>query len=109
MATEKGYVNSVSWFRTRPPFYQRMVQTEREIMFLEQKPKAVVQTSAFEQMKKDLAPVADEAEKEEIGKPSLLITKEEGCEPPKKLEYKADPPIEELCSAPLPTVTGPEK
>lgn len=101
MATKKGYVNGVSWFRTHPPFYQRMVQTEREIMFLEQKPNPIVQTSAFEQMKKDLAPVAAKAEKEEIGKPSLLITKEEGCEPPKKLEYKPDQPIEELCSSPL--------
>ncbi len=104
MATKKGYVNGVSWFRTHPPFYQRMVQTEREIMFLEQKPNAIVQTSAFEQMKKDLAPVAAKAEKEEIGKPSLLITKEEGCEPPKKLEYRPDQSIEELCSS-LPRIT----
>ncbi|HEV2521391.1 MAG TPA: M48 family metalloprotease [Candidatus Acidoferrales bacterium] len=105
MATKKGYVNSVSWFRTHPPFYQRMVQTQREIMYLEQKPNAIVQTSAFEQMKKDLVPVTAKAEKEEIGKPSLLITKEEGCEPPKKLEYKPDQPIEELCSS-LPQLTG---
>ena len=42
----------VSWFRTHPPFYQRMVQSEREIMYLEQKPEAITQTSAFEQMKK---------------------------------------------------------
>jgi hypothetical protein len=81
-----------------------MVQTEREITFLEQKPDAIVQTSAFEQMKKDLAPVAAKAEKEEIGKPSLLITKEEGCEPPKKLEYKPGQPIEDLCSSIPPTI-----
>jgi Zn-dependent protease with chaperone function len=99
MATKLGYVNGVSWFRTHPPFYQRMVQTEREIMFLEQRPEAIMQTSAFEQMKKDLAPVAAKAEKEEIGKPSLLITKEEGCEPPKKLEYTPEQPIEDLCSS----------
>jgi len=99
MATKQGYVNGVSWFRTHPPFYQSMVQSQREIMYLEQKPEAITQTSAFEQMKKDLAPVAAKAEKEEIGKPSLLITKEEGCAPPKKLEYKPDQPIEELCSS----------
>ena len=99
MATKQGYVNGVSWFRTHPPFYQRMVQSQREIMYLEPKPEAITQTSAFEQMKKDLAPVAAKAEKEEIGKPSLLITKEEGCAPPKKLEYKSDQPIEELCSS----------
>ena len=104
MATKKGYVNGVSWFRTHPPFYQRMVATQREITFLEQKPDATVQTSAFEQMKKELAPIAAKAEKEEIGKPSLLITKEEGCAPPNKIEYKPDQPIEELCATPLRTV-----
>lgn len=104
MATKKGYVNGVSWFRTHPPFYQRMVATEREITFLEQKPDATVQTSAFEQMKKELIPVVAKAEKDEIGKPSLLITKEEGCAPPNKIEYKPDQPIEELCATPLRTV-----
>jgi hypothetical protein len=104
MATKQGYINGVSWFRTHPPFYQRMVETEREITFLEQKPNAIVQTSAFDQMKKDLAPVAAKAEKEELGKPSLLITKEEGCKPPPKLEYKPGQSIEELCSSPPRTV-----
>jgi predicted Zn-dependent protease len=104
MATKKGYVNGVSWFRTHPPFYQRMVATQREITFLEQKPDAIMQTSAFEQMKKQLAPIAAKAEKEEVGKPSLLITKEEGCAPPDKIEYKPDQPIEELCATPVRTV-----
>jgi Zn-dependent protease with chaperone function len=99
MATKKGYVNSVSWFRTHPPFYQRMVQAQREIMFLERNPNAIIQSSAFEQMKRDLVPITVQAEKEEIGKPSLLMTKEEGCESPKMLEYKPDRPIEELCAS----------
>jgi hypothetical protein len=38
------------------------------------------------------------AEQEDVKKPSLLMTRQEGCEPPKKLEYKAGQPIEELCS-----------
>lgn len=99
MATKKGYVNGVSWFRTHPPFYQRMVQSEREIMFLTPKPEAITQTSAFEQMKRDLAPIAAKAESEEAGKPSLLITREEGCAVPTKIEYTADQPIENLCSS----------
>ena len=103
MATKKGYVNGVSWFRTHPPFYQRMVQTQREITFLEVKPDALVQTSEFEQMKKALAPIAAKAEEEEVGKPSLLITKEEGCAPPNKIEYKPDQSVEELCATPLRT------
>ena len=55
-------------------------------------------------MKKQLAPIAAKAEVEEVGKPSLLITKEEGCAPPNKIEYKPDQPIEELCARPLQTV-----
>lgn len=103
MATREGYVNSVSWFRTHPPFYQRMVDSEREILFLPRKPRAIVQTSAFEQMKRELKPIAATAEREEADKPSLLISKEEGCEPPQKLEYKPGQPIEQLCSQPLVT------
>jgi len=104
MATRKGYVNGVSWFRTHPPFYQRMVATEREIAFLEPKPDVITQTSAFEQMKKDLAPVVAKAETEDAGKPSLLLTKEEGCAPFDKIEFKPDQPIEELCATPMRSV-----
>ncbi len=100
MATKEGYVNGVSWFRTHPPFYERMIQAQREIMFMPRRGDQIVQTSAFEQMKKELAPIAAKAEKEEIGKPSLLVTREEGCNPPPKLEYKPGQPIEEVCNMP---------
>lgn len=104
IATREGYVNGASWFRTHPPFFQRMVDTRREIMFLPPKPDLLVQTSAFDQMKKELAPIAAAANKEEMGKPSLKITREQGCQPPKRLEYKPEQPIEGLCSAPPRTV-----
>lgn len=100
IATREGYIKGVSWFRTHPAFYQRMVETQREISFLPAKSDLIVQTTDFEEMKKRLAPIAAQADKEEIGKPSLLITREEGCEPPKKLEYKAGQPIEEICAIP---------
>jgi beta-barrel assembly-enhancing protease len=106
IATQEGYVNGASWFRTHPPFYQRMVNTRREIMFMPPKTDQIVQTSAFEQMKRELAPITAAASKEEMGRPSLKITREEGCEPPTKLEYKAGQPIETLCSAPARTVNG---
>lgn len=100
IATREGYVKGVSWFRTHPAFYDRMVQTQREIAFLPANPAAIVQTTEFEEMKKKLAPIAAKAKKEEFGKPSLLITREEGCEPPKKLEYKSGEPIEQVCAQP---------
>jgi hypothetical protein len=57
-------------------------------------------------MKKALAPITAKAKQEEIEKPSLLVTKAEGCEPPKKLEYEPDQPIENLCSSLPQTVPG---
>ena len=104
IATREGYVNGASWFRTHPPFYQRMVDARREIMFLPPKPDVIVQTSAFEEMKHRLAPITVAANKEEMGRPSLKMTREEGCEAPAKLEYKAGQPIEELCVAPPRTI-----
>jgi hypothetical protein len=106
---KEGYVKGASWFRTHPPFYQRMVDSRREIMFLSPRLEMLVQTSAFEQMKKELAPIAAVANKEEMGRPSLKITREQGCEPPKKLEYKPGQPIEELCAAPTRTLTEANK
>jgi len=108
MATRKGYVNGVSWFRTHPPFYQRMVDTEREIMFLPKQEHMIVQTPEFLEMKKELKPIVVQQEKEEKGKPSLLIQREEGCTPPPKIEYKPGQSIEELCQTPRPTATASE-
>lgn len=107
MATRAGYVNGASWFRTHPPFYQRMVETQREIMFLPKKESLVTQTAAFEKMKKELAPIAEAADKEEVGKPTLK-TREQGCEAPKKLEYKPGQPIEDLCAS-APAITPAKK
>src|SRR5690242_15587801 len=106
IATREGYVNGASWFRTHPPFYQRMVNTRREIMFMPAKTDQIVQSSAFEQMKRELAPISAAANQQEMGRPSLRITREQGCEPPAKLEYKPGQPIEALCSAPPRTVAG---
>ncbi|HEV2298545.1 MAG TPA: M48 family metalloprotease [Candidatus Acidoferrales bacterium] len=108
MATKEGYVNGVSWFRTHPPFYMRMVETQREIMFLPKKENLVVQSAAFEAMKNELTPIAAAAEKEEVGKPSLLLQHEQGCEPPKKLEYKPGEPIEDLCARPPMAIPNPK-
>jgi len=100
IATREGYVNGASWFRTHPPFYQRMVDARREIMFMPVKPDLIVHSSAFDQMKKQLAPITAAANKEEMARPSLKIAAKEGCEPLAKLEYKPGQPIEMLCASP---------
>ncbi len=101
IATKAGYINGASWFRTHPPFFERMFASQREMMFLPKERDQIVQTSEFLEMKKQLAPVVAAAQKEEKEKPSLLLGKEEGCTPPPKLEYKPGQPIETLCATPL--------
>ena len=99
MATKEGYVNGVSWFYDHPPFYERMVDAQREIMFLPPKPNPVVQTPEFEQMKKALEAVKTKANEEEKQRPSLLAP-EQGCPAPQKAEYESGKGIETICSVP---------
>ena len=100
MATTEGYVNGASWFRTHPPFYERMVETQREILFLQPREETVIQTSEFEEMKGELTAVVREleGEGEREKRPSLRgeeIPKTE-CPAPGKL-YEPEEPIEALC------------
>jgi beta-barrel assembly-enhancing protease len=99
IATKEGYVNSASWFRSHPPFYQRMVESEREIMYLPKRQNTVVNTPEFAAMKEALTKVSVKAEEESKGRPSL-VSPEQGCPAPSKLLYKADQPIETICSTP---------
>lgn len=99
MATREGHVNGASWFRTHPPFYRRMVEGQREIMFLPKKPQLIIQTTAFERMKEELAKVTKLAEENEKDRPSLL-SPEPGCPSADKMEYKPGELIEDLCSPP---------
>lgn len=101
MATNEGYVNGVSWFHTHPPFYTRMVDAEREIMFLPKKKHYIVNTQAFKKMKKELKKVTAKANQKEKNAPSLEPGKNvKGCAPPRKFEFKPNKPIEDLCQSP---------
>ena len=99
MATKEGYVNGASWFRSHPPFYQRMVNSQREFTFIGKKPDAIVDSDEFKAMKAALKPVTAKAELEAKDKPSL-IAPEQGCPAAAKLIYEADQPIETICAAP---------
>lgn len=105
MATTEGYVNGLSWFRTHPPFYQRMVETQREILFLPHKEGLVENSPDFDRMKEALKKVTAEAEKEEKDRPSLLAPVQ-GCPAPEKIEYKPGQPIETLCPEPEQASSG---
>ena len=100
MATREGYVNGASWFRTHPPFYERMVGSQRELMYLGKKPAAIMTTTDFGRMKEALKPITAKAERESTEKPPTLLTREQGCPEPGKLIYEPDKPIETICSTP---------
>ncbi|HYL36272.1 MAG TPA: M48 family metalloprotease, partial [Bryobacteraceae bacterium] len=102
IATKEGYVNGVSWFRSHPPFYQRMVESEREITYLPKQPNPVMNTPEFKAMKEALATVTVKAEQESKDTPSLLAP-EQACPPPSKLVYESDKPIETICGSPQTT------
>jgi predicted Zn-dependent protease len=97
MATKEGYVSGLSWFHSHPPFYQRMVEAEREIMFLPGK-RAITNTREFNQMKRALTRVTEEARAEENlpGRPSLL-SPEPGCPAPSAITFREQRQIEDIC------------
>jgi len=107
MATKEGYVNGASWFRSHPPFYQRMVESQREILYLPKHESAIVNTTEFMAMKQSLTKVSARAEVESAQRPSL-VAPEQSCPPPSKLVYEPDKPIEAICSSPqtIPAITA---
>ncbi len=99
MATKEGYVNGIAWFHDHPPFYERMVDAERQIMFLPKKNDLIENTPAFGKMKDALKTYIAEHKKE--NQPvSAKIAQEQGCPAPTKYEYKPGQPIETLCNLP---------
>lgn len=106
MATKVGYVNSLDWFYDHPPFYERMVDAERQIMFLPKKSTYIVNTPQFKQMKKELAKMeAKEKKKTEAAggwnSKLHLFVHEKGCQAPHEIKYKPGESIVKVCSEPL--------
>ena len=101
MAHEEGYVRGASWFRTHPPFYQRMVQTQREIEFLPAKEAAVIQTQKFIEIR-DYAELSGKESElkgkaEEASRPKLYGPLEQDCPEPKKIDYDPGDPVDQIC------------
>jgi hypothetical protein len=81
MATEEGYVKSASFFRTHPPFLERIVSTFSEITYLPPKTDLRLDTSAFVKAKQRVSELIKSREEEERTRPSLR-GKPPGCPPP---------------------------
>ena len=96
MATTEGYADGASWFRTHPAFYERMVKSQREIMYLPAKDELVTTSQEFDRMKEELVSVIEAAEAEAEERPSL-VAPVEGCEPLEELKLEPGQPIELVC------------
>jgi len=71
MANEEGYVKTASFFRTHPPFLERIISTFSEITYLPYKENLRVDSSDFGQAKKRVAELIKQREQEERNRPSL--------------------------------------
>jgi hypothetical protein len=71
MASEKGYVRSASFFRTHPPFFNRIIATVSEIEYLPKTQDLQVDSAAFRQTKERLKKLKPEWESEQKKRPTL--------------------------------------
>jgi len=71
MASEKGYVQSASFFRTHPPFFERIVSTFSEIEYLPPKKELMVDSTRFREAKERLQTLAQEDESNKKERPTL--------------------------------------
>ncbi len=71
MAQEKGYVTGLSWFRTHPPFYDRMEKTYQWIVILPEQEDPIVNSPEFQAAKDRLQQVHKEMEKKDRDAPTL--------------------------------------
>jgi hypothetical protein len=63
MASEEGYVKSASFFRTHPPFFERIVSTFSEIEYLPKTRDLQVDSNAFQRMKTKLKRESEDSQK----------------------------------------------
>jgi beta-barrel assembly-enhancing protease len=74
MASEKGYVRSASFFRTHPPFFNRILATVSEIEYLPKTEDLQVDSTAFRQTKELLKKLKPVWESEWKKRPTLRRT-----------------------------------
>jgi len=80
MASEKGYVKSASFFRTHPPFFERILSTVSEIEYLPKSEALTVDSTEFRQFKQRLAEAVKRESSTDKKKPRLQ--REPECEEP---------------------------
>jgi predicted Zn-dependent protease len=71
MASEKGYAKSASFFRTHPPFFDRILSTVSEIAYLPESGALAVDSTAYRDFKKHLEAVLKKEAVDRKNKPKL--------------------------------------
>jgi beta-barrel assembly-enhancing protease len=71
MANEDGYARGASFFRTHPPFIERIISTFSEITYLPSNSEQRVDSSGFIHAKERVAELIRKREAEETNKPTL--------------------------------------
>jgi predicted Zn-dependent protease len=71
MASEKGYVKSASFFRTHPPFFDRIVATISEIEYLPKGQELQVDSTVFQRTKELLKGLKKMEEADQKKRPTL--------------------------------------
>lgn len=71
MASEAGYVKATSFFRTHPPFLERIVTTFGEMAYLPAREEFVTDTSLFQEVKKRVQEWDKKRRDTEMNRPSL--------------------------------------
>jgi predicted Zn-dependent protease len=90
MASEKGYAKAASFFRTHPPFADRIFATFSEIEYLPRKDNLQYDSSRFHQIKAQLQKVKEECCKEAKKRPTLRRLPQCDDEPDKPLPKLAE-------------------
>ncbi len=71
MASEKGYIQSASFFRTHPPYFERILSTLSEVEYLPKSTDAAIDSSAFHKMKTALTEELKQEKQRTKDAPSL--------------------------------------
>jgi hypothetical protein len=71
MAIEKGYVKSTSFFRTHPPYFDRILTTFSEIEYLPKRDDLKLDSTDLRRIKDQMNRVLQEIEQERKKKPTL--------------------------------------
>lgn len=78
MASDKGYLRSASFFRTHPPYFERIVSTLSEITYLPKSADLTVDSSSYQEFKTRLTDSAKKERQKKKDAPSLR--KEPDCD-----------------------------